>query len=133
VVHRISTIESPKLSRSWNTYCFLLFAAMWNGMLVWMVWMVLRDAQSWRRLASHGTAVLGRITDKQMVHSRGWKYILTYRFPGDGAEQEATMWVRRRDFEAIQVGQPVTVVFDPADPKNSLIYRCGEYAVVGLD
>ena len=43
------------------------------------------------------------------------------------------MSVVPKDYEALQFGQAVTVLFDPLHPDQSILYRCGEFAVAGVE
>lgn len=138
----IGAIQEPKLSRSWNASCFVGFVVLWHSILVFIVWSVGRAAIRRRYLARHGLPTLGRISDKRVATGKGGgMFFLTYHYqvrknpagnPIDCTEHEATMMVTSKDFQAAQVGQLVTVLFDPANPDNSIIYRCGEYEVIGV-
>jgi hypothetical protein len=94
-----------------------------------------------RRLLRHGEATAGVVVDKQATRGRPPTYVLTYQFqpparPWEGGDSasppavKASMKVYSDDFLGCQVGDPVLVVYDPARPRRSVIYRYADYEYI---
>jgi Protein of unknown function (DUF3592) len=128
-----AAIEDPVLARSWSDVCFFGFAVLVNGILILLVGGLLRKARIWRNLARCGIATVGRITDKRVERGKVNTLLVDYRYKSsDGTERDGTQALNKNDYDALQVGQAVTVLFDPLNPKSSIIYRCCEFEVVGV-
>jgi hypothetical protein len=126
-----ASIVEPKLAAPWSDFCFTGFVCLWNGMVLVLVMSLLRRVMAWRRLARQGTPTAGLILDKKMTGGRTGTYLLTYQYQSDRGPHEAVMSVRAADYEALEVGARVTVLYDPGNPEHSLIYRCGEFFIDG--
>jgi hypothetical protein len=129
-----ASIEEPPLARSWNDWCALIIVLFWNGATIIAFAGLVRFGARLRRLAISGTALHARIADKRVSPSRTNTYIVIYRFrTSDGVDHEASRQVSKADFDALAIGQVVTVLYDRDNPDSSIIYRCGEYQVFGFD
>jgi hypothetical protein len=96
-----------------------------------------REVRRRRRLACAGVPTLGHIADKQIYRGKSTVYRLTYRYrtptaPSARPEREATMDVTREQYEGINIGTPITVLYDPDKPDSSLIYAFGAYRIEGM-
>jgi hypothetical protein len=128
------------------------FALFWNcGILSVLVAIYIAPVVR-RRLVTHGLPTAGRISDKKTVKGDdSVSYYLHYEFlpieySMSGPKREATftetprpsfapMWwgkmgVTQNEYENAQIGDPVTILFDPRKSKNSLIYKFSGYEVV---
>ncbi|MGA9669331.1 MAG: DUF3592 domain-containing protein [Terracidiphilus sp.] len=104
------------------------------GMILFLTWsfatICLWDVVSQRRLLARGGAALGIVTRcKAGARDRISGYYLNYDFsvPGDAPYQG-------RDFSGPQQaeGSPVTVVYDPNNPRRSALYPMGTVRLAAL-
>lgn len=107
------------------------WAIFWNGILAsffYMFWVQpIRRKQLYRS---------GRGTPGTIVHKRsqsGGKTLtfkVAYRYTSDtGASLSAEMKTSRDRWEQATIGQPVTVLYWPDNPRRSIVYELGEYRV----
>jgi hypothetical protein len=88
-----------------------------------------------RNLIRNGIATLGRVTNKWRVtrRKRGTCYNVSYCYKAtDGAKRRGSMTVNINEWDALQVGDTVTVLFNPNNKESSVIYRCAEFEIVGM-
>lgn len=103
-----------------------------------------------RRLVVSGFAVAGRLTDKtKFIGSKSRSYTLHYEYRPligvspltlsalDGAASDSAATplygrqdVRAAEWDAAQIGECYTVLYDPRKPAFSLLYRFGDYLAV---
>ena len=108
-------------SRIWT-----LFLA--GGLVLAVSLLLLRRLLRWTgsrlHLLRRGTAAIGTITHKRSESEDMVRYFLRYGYPGgpEGGREEQVSADQWREFE---VGQPVTVLYDPAAPQ-----RAGLYALI---
>ena len=107
----------------------LLFAALlWNGLMLVFHWTLTFRPLLWRRLVVVGSPVAGRIVGKREVRGRGGGSFVRYEYAPDGqAPRTHEMRVRPADWEQLEPGTPATVLYDPAHPWMSVLYRFGPY------
>ena len=70
-------------------------------------------------LMRNGQATVGTITDKRTEVEDAARYFLTYGYSAGGEGREREEQVGAEQWKLFQVGQPVTVVFDPASPAHA--------------
>lgn len=133
---------------------FWIFALFWNGLLSLFVWVAYVAPAVQRKLVSQGTPCVGRIIDKQVSSGEGSdSYYLRYEYaPVDWmdtpaytkaleAAQKKNRWtsiypapgmlagltaVNQSEYESVQTGDAVTVLYNPEKPLQSAVYRfCG--------
>lgn len=105
------------------------FALFWNGILSVFVLSICAAPLRERRLIRDGEVAPGRITDKQEVKGKSVERFVLYTFrSGDGREQTGKMLVKKEEYEFVKAGDDVTVVFDPARPSRSVVYKYCQYA-----
>ncbi len=120
----VSMGEYFKESPLWFVAIFL------GGLMLW----------AWRRtrvvlygVVRDGEATIGIIESKKTYRTRhGRTYYVRYQFT-DSQKCLRTgrrMNVKKGDYEELQQGDRVVVVFDPGKPSRSLIYECGIYEAV---
>jgi hypothetical protein len=86
-----------------------------------------------RNLARFGTPTLGQVINKWAKTRATYRgHFALVSFTANGVEWH--VWIRtlRRGYRQLDIGQVVTVLYDPLNPVNSILYGCGEYAVVGI-
>jgi hypothetical protein len=129
-----AAIDEPAYSRSTNDCCFTLFVLVWNSFVAMMLFVMLREARVRFNLAKFGTATLGRVANKEIRHGKSTQYIIRYRFrSADGAERESTNATTKANYDALAIGAPVTVLYNPEKPDQNVIYRFGDFDVIGAD
>jgi hypothetical protein len=102
------------------------------------LWVLLGVPWRLRSLLRRGEAATGVIVDRKEQPGRPPTYTLTYEFrpaarPWEGAAApavRATMRVWPEDFQGCQVGDQVVIVYHPARPRRSVIYRYADFEVV---
>ena len=117
----------------------LLLVLFWNGILSMFVWMAWIAPWRKRQLLIHGAATGGQIIAKDRVTGGkgGPRYQVQYAYfvPQEetaglapmGLPCNGQMEVPVNDFTAADIGQSVTVIYDPRKPKRSLVYEFAEY------
>ena len=74
------------------------------------------------------------MTRKEIRHAKTAIPHITYRFRTlAGDEREAGMDVPQPAYDSLQIGQEITVLYDPDDPQSNVIYRCGDFDVLSTD
>ncbi len=116
------------LSQPWsaapgNRIATLLFI----GVLVLLVTARLgRRLLLWLRghlhLLRHGLATVGTITDKRTEVEDAARYFLTYGYSAGGEGQEREEQVGAEQWRLFEVGQSVTVLYDPVCPAEAGLY-----------
>lgn len=86
-----------------------------------------------RFLARFGTPALAQVIDKwkktRATYRGHWAAI---RFSANGVAWQVWTRTLRAGYRQLAVGHVVTVLYDPANPANCIIYACGEYEVIGI-
>jgi hypothetical protein len=123
----------------------LFLALVWNGAAGFVLWTCIRKSLLQRRLVRDGLATAGSVVaqEKSSGGRSSWRVRFTYRAPCHGLspgaggladvpdrEWQVLMMVRRSDFDGVQVGTAVTVLYDARRPSRSLIYAFSEYEAV---
>ena len=76
---------------------------------------------------------VGEKTAPRVARGKVNTLLVDYRYKSsDSTERDGTQALNKNDYDALQLGQAVTVLFDPLNPTSSIIYRCCEYEVVGV-
>jgi hypothetical protein len=131
----------PRGRVSWDATCLLAGSLLWTAAAAVLLWRSLRKALRQRELVRDGVATAGWV-----VRKAAGRVHYGYRAPqfgvgrqvgaaGDGAavaerEWQVVMPVRHGDFEAVQPGETVLVLYDPHQPSHSVIYPFADYAAV---
>lgn len=118
-----SVLSQPWAAAPGNRIATLLFI----GVLVLLVTARLaRRILLWLRghlhLLRHGQATVGTITDKRTEVEDAARYYLTYGYSASGEGREREEQVGAEQWKLFQVGQPVTVLYDPARPAHAGLY-----------
>lgn len=77
-------------------------------------------------LLRHGQATVGTITDKRTEVEDAVRYHLSYGYSAAGEGREREEQVGAEQWKLFEVGQPVTVLYDPEQPGHA-----GLYALMG--
>lgn len=118
-----------------QVFFFWGFALFWNGVLsifLWMAWIV--PWQQWR-IVRYGEATTGIIREVTKTHGKsGMSYKFRYEFaclPSDSAEGVVSGTVSSSQAAAasLNVGDLVTVLYDPRRPKRNLLYAVADFEV----
>jgi len=115
-----SVLSQPWAAGPGNRIATLLFI----GVLVLLVTARLaRRILLWLRghlhLLRQGQATVGTITDKRTEVEDAARYFLTYGYSAGGEGREREEQVGAEQWKLFQVGQPVTVLYDPASPSHA--------------
>lgn len=111
-----------------------VFAIFWNGMGLWIIYAVLSSACRERAVLAGGDIAVGRVTGKKIVKGKHTSYLLMVAYnAGNGDEHSTKASVTRREHDAANVGDEVTVFYDPARPRRGVVYEYCPYAVRGLE
>ena len=118
-----AVLSQPWSAAPGNRILTLLFI----GVLVLLVTARLaRRLLGWLRghlhLLRHGQATVGTITDKRTEVEDGARYFLRYGYSAAGAGREREEQVGAEQWKRFEVGQPVTVLYDPAQPAHAGLY-----------
>ena len=111
-----------------------VIAFVWSGFVAMFTWQTIAQHVSRRNLARFGTPVFGQIKRKEILSRRGpGRFRISFRYQAnDGVEHDATMDVGEADYNAIEIDQNVTVLYNPNRPKRSMIYCFADYEVIGM-
>ena len=121
---RISEMGKPA-DEYWQTrWSIWLVAVIWNLLLL----LHLRVRSIPRRLIQRGTAVIGRITDKQVIGRDSATARLRFTFNTGGGETiTAVEGVAAWRCQRISQGDPAVIVYDPAWPRRAILYDCSDF------
>lgn len=106
----------------------LFFLALSGGLVIGVSLLLLRRIARWRRsrlhLLRHGIAAVGTIVHKHANADDSLRYFVRYGFVAgiNGETQEVEEQCGADEWRAFEVGQPVTVLFDPAHPDEASLY-----------
>jgi hypothetical protein len=139
-------LAEPVRPSGGNVGQLLFLSILCNAALGITVWACLRKPLRQRRLVRTGVAATGWVVRKDVNVARptSWQVQYGYRAPrhglcsaaspgadGDTAtgdkEWHVVMTVGKKDFDAVAVSAPVTVLYDPAMPFRSVIYAFADY------
>ncbi len=124
---RFASFGSAVLCQPWGpnpgSRIWTLFLS--GGLVLAVSLLLLRRLLRWTGsrlyLLRFGSATVGTITHKRSESEDRVRYFLRYGYPGgpDSGREEQVSADQWREF---QVGQPVTVLFDPAAPEKAGLY-----------
>jgi hypothetical protein len=113
------------------------FSLFWNGILGTFVWMMIIKPARRRSLVTHGKAVMGTITRKEVfTRGAGGTALVSYAYavPGDtvrpAQEYTGRMEVQPVESEGLTEGEQVLVMYDRDAPARSLLYVLSGYEIV---
>jgi len=132
----VTSLNTPS-----DVVCTLSFFCFASVMFVWVSYSEVVQFLRRRHLARFGKPTLGHITDKQVYRGKSTRYGIVYRYetpkgaasPKRVTHEGTTVWVSQLDYEATQIGEEITVLYDPDHPDRSMLYRYAEYSIVGLN
>jgi hypothetical protein len=142
---RVRVLEVGPLSWStcveehsaWQPVGFIaLFTGFWNlivSVFVYALWIAPIRA---RWLVRDGQVTRGEVVSKRVQQGKGRAFFVTFRFQEPATEADLSVEMGVRDSSAharIQVGEPVTVIYDPRKPKRALAYEYCGYTVAGAE
>jgi hypothetical protein len=109
---------------------FLAFAGLMGWGLFFASWIAPAREKA---LLREGVAVLGAITDKTIIKGKSPTYRVKYAYKDVlGATVERAVNVPDvKRYNALQIGEVVTVLTDPRHPKRSTIYELSPFRVEG--
>jgi hypothetical protein len=112
----------------------LFFGLIWNGVTCVFLWIAYALPAIQRALYRSGRVTVGRIIDKHRTSSDGSRsYALKYEFvPEIGASSRpfrGSTSVSAAQYKAVEIGDCLTILYDPGKPHRSVAYRYGYYAV----
>lgn len=85
-----------------------------------------RWLRAYLHLLRHGRATVGTVTHKRTEVEDAVRYFLRFGYSAAGEGREREEQVGAEQWKLFQVGQPVTVLYDPAKPEHA-----GLYALMG--
>ncbi len=106
------------------TWLMLALSVAWVGILIPATRRLYLRAAGQRRLIEAGAVTAGRVTAVRPA-VRGFVVRYAYGSPEEAGRQTARGVARPR------VGDPVSVIYDPARPRRSVAYEFADYAVTG--
>lgn len=137
---------SSRWSDLGGIWAFTLF---WNGVMSFFVWDAYLRPLLYRRLVRHGIATTGRIVDKKCQQGKNPSWMVSYHYQTPvvqttddagallvqplevaAVRRQGVMHVSPKAYEAIGVGDTVTVLYDPYRPNWSVVYEAADYEVV---
>ena len=109
-------------------------ALFWNA-IVWIfvgcLWLIPANQ---RKLVADGVPGIGKITAKNQGEDDGTKYYsLKYTFIPEGSAASAVnadARVEKDEWDGIEVGDQITVLYNPSKPSPGLLYRFNPYRAV---
>lgn len=125
--HRVSLPASTGVGAHAVMLGFALFWNAFVGLFVWVLWVSpLRE----RWLYRHGVPAPGTVVSKRTRQGKSVSHEFSYSFelPGGTVKQGTVQGVSRTLWEALQVGDRVTVLHPRDRAAPSLVYECGDYA-----
>jgi hypothetical protein len=116
----------------WIVMSVIVVAVSFNGMLLavnFAAWVY-----PWRELCTyrHGEVTLGSIVSKQVIDDEGKRYFVTFCFADETGKTFTKEFSTRSDvWEKFAEGQPVTVLYNPKEPRSQCyVYEYGNLFVV---
>jgi hypothetical protein len=109
----------------------MFFALVWFALTAAAVYAGIIQPRQIRHVLQTGSTTTGVITDKRTrKHKQSRSYYLEFGYePPNHSPITRTQKVSRAVYDEVPVGQPVTVVYDPAKPKRAVAYEYGDYDV----
>lgn len=107
----------------------------WNSVLILITVFVQKALRKHRHLYTHGDVAVGKITEKVVTWDEGASYRLKYEFTPLAVGltsrpiQQDVESVSEAEWNSVQEGEIVSVLYDPQRPRNSLLYRFGLYQI----
>ncbi|BDI29198.1 hypothetical protein CCAX7_12490 [Capsulimonas corticalis] len=113
----------------------------WCGAVLWwacaplIVWSAFLWPRTVRRILREGVPIAARVTDKKMNTSDDvtWRSV-HYEFtplPSTRPPVTGKISVDESQWDKLSIGGALTVIYDPARPKQHVVYRLASYRVVG--
>lgn len=139
---------SPRLEKDTGKQLAILgfisvWCLIWCGCCFSLVYAVLNQPLRSRFLTRHGAPITGTLTDLKTNRGRkNFNYSVTYTYQTKYADKKTNrkmsgnfngeMKIRTSDYQSALLlkGQPVTVLIDEKNPKQSILYRFGDYQAV---
>lgn len=105
----------------------LFFLTLSGGLVIGVSLLLLRRIARWRRsrlhLLRHGLAAVGTIVHKHANADDSLRYFVRYGFAAaEGKAHEVEEQCGADEWRGFEVGQPVTVLYDPARPDEASLY-----------
>jgi hypothetical protein len=114
-------------TRIWIAAAVVANAAVW----LWFAYGAIRFRRL-RKLAELGTAVTGTIDALRVSLKQGRFGLMTCRFTtAEGENRRAVYPISKIIYESVVIGSPVTVLYDPARRKRSMVYEFCPFVVSG--
>lgn len=115
-------------------YAFLaVFTLGWNGVVFGILYMAYILPKIRRSLYREGEATVGKITNKRVDEGEGTLYTLFYEFTLDPLVSSQTIGgrvqVSKAEYEAANIGDELTILYNPHKPRFNVSYRHGGYGV----
>ncbi len=116
------------ISHPWSPppYGKMLFLALAGSLVIGVSALLLLRIVRWRRRRLHllqsGIATVGTIIHKHASADDALRYFLRYGYAVDGTGREQEEQCNSDQWKLFEVGQPVTVLYDPAQPEESSLY-----------
>jgi hypothetical protein len=86
---------------------------------------------SHRRLVRSGEPVFGQITNKFTQRGRGLSYCVNYIYdPADQSAMKRSMLVTAADYDQAVKNARVVILYDPTNPRRSVIYQYCSYRAI---
>jgi len=108
-----------------------------KGLAIAGVWIVVLLGIGWqywirrRFLVQNGTAIASAITDKTIVRGKSSAYFIHFTFEArEGGSFSGKTVTTRKNYDQAQVGQMITVIYDPMKPKRNMAYEYCDFEVV---
>jgi hypothetical protein len=133
-----SKVVLPAVSL-WPEYLFSsnwVFTLIWNAVVFPAVGIFRWALAASKRLYTHGDIAVGTIIDKVAEQDEGLRYILCYEFiphsdpPAILLPRQDRETVNKIEWDAVHVGDLMSVLHQPQHPEYSVLYRFGIYKVI---
>ncbi len=128
----LSTYQPPQSRFPGGTGKILGFALFWNALVGVFVGVLYIAPWRNKRLLRSGTGAAGRVTNKRMnTDSDGDRtHEVDYTYEAGGQTLQGRAKVTAAEFERTQTGAPVSVVYEPGNPRRSQVIEFSEWEVV---
>jgi hypothetical protein len=113
-----------------NRVALWIWAIFWNGIMCFVVYAVWVVPARHRKLVSIGRPVAGKISARYVTRGKSTSYQVKYTFTTSDIppeQQQGKMTTTRAQYDALAVGDIVTVLYDPNRPAHHVVYECGEF------
>lgn len=119
-IDKIPHLYDPENTRSWRLTKAAIFVLIGVGAIVWLA-IDQREAAAQQELSRSGAAAQGKVVELESL--RGGQHLtLSYEYRVNG-NTYGILKRRVGDFNGLASGGPVTVWYDPSDPRHCVTHN----------